>query len=188
MNFAIGRAVEEAFADRLHALGAEVLREIRVELPAGQTVVSGRADFFIAIPDAKLLIELKSTSSRSMGFMLRNGEQGRQEHRDQLGLYLHASQLGLMPHAFDVGQLVYLVKDATRGEPIAHAWPVPYNRERAEYQLEALGVIDQWAKDGIDPGIPANFIAYTEKNRKLFWMCQYCSYQGHCWIGRKPRG
>lgn len=182
MNFAVGHAVEEALANVLEAQGLTVLREVRVEIPAERTIVSGRADFLVVLLP-HLLIELKATNSRAMGFMLRNGDKGRHEHRLQAGKYLHATHLGLMRAGdvvvppLDSALLVYIVKDATKNEPIAHGFRVNYDeftKAQVERELRRLAQIKKLADENTDPGRPEGM-----ERRK--YPCAWCSWVDRCW-------
>jgi hypothetical protein len=183
MNFLVGHAVEEAWAKILIAAGCEFVREERVEIRVGATVVSGRQDFggirlvwragasatipeLAEIPDGAI-IELKSINSRSASWMLKKGEEGKSEHRRQLGLYLKAKDAAL-------GFLIYLVKDATKGEPILHAWAVEPDDAQANNDLQSLSLAYELAKSGTVAPIPAEY-------KKSAYPCSYCQYRAHCW-------
>ena len=171
MNFLVGHAVEEAWAQILIAQGAEHVREERVSIKAGSTVVTGRKDFSgVLLAWGGSIVELKSTNSRAMGWMLKKGEKGKADHRRQLNLYLHAEGL-------ERGYLVYCVKDATKGEPIIHAFLVEYDKGEANNDLLALGLADTMAKKGALPKIPEGF---TQNS----FPCTYCSYRTTCWLER----
>jgi hypothetical protein len=177
MNFMVGHAVEEAMASICAMRGATLLREVRVEIPAGNTVVSGRVDFLLELNEengSRAILELKSTSSRAMSMMLKNGEKGKDEHRGQLNLYIHASQKGLLPQKYDHGYLVYIVKDAIKGEPVAHAWRVNYDEHAALNDLAGLAGAKACADGGLLPNIP------SEYGRTKF-PCSYCDFRNLCW-------
>lgn len=186
INFGIGSAVEEWLGEVLSEAGLNFYREVRVEIPHQGTTVTGRIDFCFV--HSGRLIELKTTSSRSMSFMLRNREQGRDEHRSQANLYLHAQRHGTIawpegvdPQPLTDAYLVYVTKDATRREPTINAWHVPYDAERAEADLSMLSMVAQAAKQGTDPGIPAEYREAFDDKGKLHWRCQYCPFQRACW-------
>lgn len=199
INFGVGHAVEDWIGGIFESNGGTVMRELRVEIPAGDTVVTGRVDFLVALPSLDSLVELKTTSSRSMYWMLKKGEPGKDDHRRQLNQYLHASQLGLLPVVgggatqgrvagespapaprFTTGYLIYVVKDATRGEPPIHAFEVRYNEEMAKADLASAAHIKKLADNDMDPGVP---VGYTKSK----WPCGYCSYVNHCWPARSKR-
>jgi CRISPR/Cas system-associated exonuclease Cas4 (RecB family) len=167
-NFLVGHAVEDAWAKILVAAGAEIVREERVSIPAVATVVTGRKDFGVKLLWRESVVELKSINSRAMAFMLKSGERGKPDHRRQLNLYLRASGLS-------VGHLVYLVKDATKGEPILHAWEVEYDAERADADIAALVLADEIAKRGELAPIP-------EGNQQNKYPCTYCNWRTACWL------
>jgi CRISPR/Cas system-associated exonuclease Cas4 (RecB family) len=169
MNFLVGHAVEEAWAQVLIGAGATFVREERVEIPIDGTKVTGRKDFDgIRLLWQSSIVELKSTNSRSMAWTLKRGDQGKPDHRRQLNLYLHASRM-------EVGYLVYLVKDATKGEPILHAWAVDYDEEQALADLEAMAMANALAQIQRPPAIP-------EGMKQSAYPCSYCSYRTHCWL------
>lgn len=169
MNFLVGSAVEEAWAAILTAAGAEFIREEHVSIPSGDTVITGRKDFDgIRLLWHGSVIELKSTNSRSMGWMLKKQEQGKPEHRRQLNLYLFDKNA-------ESGYLVYLVKDATKGEPILHAWKVELDRAQAEDDIDALARCHEEARSGSLPQIP-------EGNKQSAYPCSYCNFRTKCWL------
>lgn len=185
-NFEVGHAIEQWWADIIAAVGGQMIRNVRIEIPADGTVVSGKPDFTpILLEDAPeftdTLIELKSTSSRAMAMMLKNGERGKDDHRRQLNLYLHGSQIKLpqFKRAYDTGLLLYIVKDCIKGEPIAHAWSVAYDREQAEADVTGLAAIHAEVKRGATPPqIPSGY-AFGK------YPCSYCQYQLRCWGGTR---
>lgn len=163
INFEVGHAVEEAFGLLLEFLpGVKVVREVGVEVEVNGIRVSGRLDFLLLLEEDGILIELKAINSRSLGYMLKRQMPGRDEHRAQLRLYLHTSQVGNLivddkPLKFDLGYLVYVVRDTTKGEPPIHAFPVPYDKEVAEGDLEWLSMVAHRAEQHADPGIPFGY-------------------------------
>lgn len=185
MNFLVGHAVEEVLAEILTAAGAEFVREERVTIPAGETVITGRKDFDgvrirwsekiaeqlgadrIDIPEGTV-VELKSTNSRAMGFMLKRGERGRNEHRRQLNLYIYGSGVS-------EGYLVYVVKDATKGEPIFHAFRVEMDEAQARNDLQALASAHDLAKRETLPEIPSGYAQNS-------FPCTYCNWRTRCWL------
>jgi hypothetical protein len=196
INFAVGNAVEEAFAYLIEPLGGEVIREVRVEIPVRDTVVTGRADFLVALEKFDSILELKSINSRSLKWMLKKQEAGKEDHRRQLNLYLHASKNGLLrvptwmtvgegdrkikaevgtrPLFFDKGFLVYIVKDATKGEPPVHAFEVQYSERRAKADLADMWRVYELALVDADPGIPDGY-------KRNAYPCNYCPFQDRCW-------
>lgn len=179
VNFGVGHAVEEWLAVVLEAQGAEIVREYSIKHLHKGTIVSGRVDFIVTLPDFNCLIELKTISSRAMGFMLRQKKPGRDEHRKQLNLYEHFSQLSMINgRMYDVGYLVYVVKDATKAEPTVHAFKVKYDRDMAIADLDNLAEIASMAKKNIDPGIPLGY-------KKSAYPCTYCDWKTFCWNNKE---
>lgn len=201
VNFAVGHAVEEAFGGILGMSGAIVVREQKVGITWKGTLVTGRLDYAVLIPEAQVIIELKKVSSRWRGYMLKNGMDADPRHKSQLRFYLHGSQLGqfkvkapgVHPHpsalvgpdgegvvhttfapAFDLGYVIYVIADATKGEPAFQAVPVKYDKAAAEADLEWLHRQAVAAKKGEDPGIPEGY-------KKSKFPCAYCPYKGVCW-------
>lgn len=184
INFGVGSAVEEWLGDVLNEAGLDFVREVRVEIEHKGTLITGRIDFCFL--SSGRLIELKTTSSRAMGFMLRNQEQGRTEHRLQAMLYLHASRFGKVlvngeQVNIDEAYLAYITKDATKGEPAVNAWHVPYDETIVGEALDYLASIDAAAKAGRKPSIPIEFIQRWKDKGNPGFPCSYCSFKQHCW-------
>lgn len=190
VNFGVGHAVEEWLAQVLAEQGITVYREVRVEIPIHDTVVTGRIDFaFVA---SGRLIELKTISSRAMAAMLRTGEAGRDEHRRQINLYKYSSEYGTLTSGgvplqgeFNELFLIYITKDATAREPSINAWRVEYDPAQALEDLNHLAELHGLAKRGMDPGIPHEYLKnfHTSKTHDPGWQCRgaYCQFAAHCW-------
>ena len=168
VNVMSGEALEEWFASVLAAAIGGTVRQQRVDVTrAGSEVhVTGKKDFFIQHPDFGTL-ELKSINSRSLGFLLRSGAQGRDEHRRQLNLYLYANNE-------PTGWLVYMVKDATKGEPPIHSFRVECDAALAERDILALTKTAEDVKGDIVPPRP-------EGATKKAFPCSYCNFKSFCW-------
>ena len=167
LRFELGHAYEDAIARILEAYqGATYIREERVEIPAGETKITGRRDFdavHVELSDA--ILELKSTNARAMGFLLKRGTPN-DDHRRQLNLYLHATGKKL-------GYLVYLVAGPTKGEPVLHAWRVEYDEAQAWDDIATLVRADARAKERGVPPVPSEYKASA-------FPCSYCSYKDLC--------
>lgn len=178
VNFGVGHAVEDWLAATLEAQGAEIIREHRVQYEESGVAISGRVDFLVTLPDYNCLIELKTTSSRAMSFMLKNQEAGKDDHRRQANLYCHFSHLApINGRSYDTAFLVYVVKDATRREPTIHAFEVKYDEQEAKADIKNLVEISHMARKDIDPGIP---VGYTKSK----WPCNYCGFRSFCHKGK----
>lgn len=186
VNFEVGEAVEDRFLDIFEWAGAKIVRQHRVIIPFDGEVITGRIDALATFPDLHMMIEVKSINSRSMGFMVRNGEPGREDHRMQLLMYLHESHvrqgqqaLGLYSTdtTYDHGILFYGIKDAVKGEPVLHAFYVKYDKAKAEQELARMVAA---ARNG-DPGVPQKFIDHKKSKGKLHWRCLYCPYKTMHW-------
>jgi hypothetical protein len=168
IRFMVGHAFEDALARIFTAYqGATYIREESVRIECCGVVISGRKDFdAVRVATSDAIIELKSTNPRSMAFLLKRGTPN-DEHISQLNLYLEAAEKPF-------GYLVYGVMGSTKGEPILHAWKVPYDAERAAKDKQAL-VDAQWsAIRGELPSIPEAYKAST-------FPCSYCSHKNACW-------
>lgn len=169
MNFLVGTAVEEAWAKILTAAGAEFVREEHVSIAVNGTVVTGRKDFDgIRLLWHGNIVELKSINSRSMGWMLKKKQEGKDDHRRQLNLYLFSAGV-------PSGYLVYLVKDATKGEPILHAYRVDLNEELAKDDLALMADAHKMARENFLPLIPEDF-------KQTAYPCTYCQFRTKCWL------
>lgn len=168
LRFKLGHAYEDAIAEILESYqGASYIREERVEIPAGETKITGRRDFDAVrlSLDEETLIELKSSNARAVGFLVKRGAPN-EDHVKQANLYLHAT-------GRKKAYLVYLVTGSTKGEPVLHAWRVDYDRAGAEADIAALAEADRNAKARRVPSIPTGY------TRNAF-PCGYCSYKGLC--------
>jgi hypothetical protein len=179
MNFAIGHAAEEAFASQLERYGIKLLREVRVEIPWGGVTISGRIDFLLV---AEFFIsELKSTTQAQMYAISKN--EGRNEARSQLLLYLLAGKMGLLweygitPEMCENGVLAYLVKDAKKDRRNRWFFDVPFDWHEAERGMDELAKLTVQAAIPQPPARPAGF------SRDKF-PCGWCDWQDFCWSQR----
>jgi hypothetical protein len=81
---------------------------------------------------------------------------------------------GRRPEPFDLAYLVYIIQGATKGEPVCHAFPIQYSKQKAESDLLFLSQLQKMADEGADPGVPQG---YTKSK----YPCSYCSYKDRCW-------
>lgn len=188
INFGLGHSAEEFAASIFERFpDAKVQREIRIEIPVGSTCVSGRIDFLIELPAFDSMVELKTTSSLSMKYTLQGLAKGERQdshekYRSQLNLYLHASHLGLVgERAYDQGYLVYLIKDAKKGQEPIQAFKIAYDKGAAEADLRQLALLKEMADRDQDPGIPVAYLQHYSQKKKLIWNCQYCPFMSLCW-------
>ena len=165
MSFGLGHAAEDWLAGILETLGAEIEREVPVEIEHDGEKITGRIDLILHLRGVGMM-ELKTINSRAMGWMLKRNEPGRDEHRAQLNLYMHATGTA-------VAFLVYVVKDATKGEPFVFPFEVLYDQSKALEGLARLAELAKAARSEQDPGIPAG---YTGKG----YPCNYCPWWNAC--------
>jgi hypothetical protein len=193
MTLSLGRKAEELYIELLEAAGVTILTQERVELEAQGEKVVGKLDLLIEVPeevralipglDPRELWEIKTKNSRALGWVMkRGGPEPDDGYAKQVRSYLHAAAEGKIPpptHAR--GRLIYTAVGATKGEPLFHAWFVPYDRLSVETDLEVLAGLMRRARAGDDPGIPQ---AYAEEKAKTGkppnFPCNYCEYRGHC--------
>ena len=186
VNFGLGHSAEEFAASIFERFpDAKVEREKRIEIPTGDSIVSGRIDFLIELPSFDSIVELKTTSSLSMKYTLQGLAKGeKQDSHDkylkQLNLYLHASQLGLLSKPYQQGYLVYLIKDAKKGQEPIQAFKADYDELMAFGDLRQLALIQKMAERDQDPGIPVAYVNHIATKDKLPWQCSYCSYKSLC--------
>lgn len=190
MTFRIGKLAEQAYIELLEAAGVTILSQERVELESDGEKVVGKLDLLLEIPaeirervpglDARELWELKTKNSRALGWMLkRGGPDAEDGYVRQVRAYLHAGANGQIPAPTQArGRLVYTAVGATKGEPLFHAWFVPYEASLAASDLSTLAHAMKGARAGVDPGIPE---AYRERPN---WPCGYCDWKRHCHFGR----
>ena len=168
INIMTGEALEEWFATVLAAAIGGTVRQQRVDLKrAGSDIpVTGKKDFFIDHPEYGT-IEVKSINSRAMGFMLRSGDEGKADHRRQLNLYLYANGEAQ-------GWLVYIVKDAVKGEPPIHAFRVACDVDLAENDVLELTRTAERVRADMIPSRP-------EGTTRTTYPCSYCNFKSFCW-------
>ena len=208
LNFKVGRAVEEVIAELLED-GGILVRENVVSIPCEGETVTGHIDILVWFPDTHEIWELKSIASKAMSWLLKKGEEGRPDARQQLNLYMYASQKGLVkvrvpgvvtdPSAivqdtgkglwttcwprFDKGHLVYVIKDATVDQPNLFDFELTYDAWLAEVDLLKMVKIKIDADQGVDPGIPAEYMdEFNKKGKVPFFPCsKYCQHRRLCW-------
>lgn len=179
-NFLIGKEVEYAYTKVLSGLGSEVLREVKVEIPVGGILVGGKIDLLLKLSAFRCLVEFKSTSRRAMDFMIGRKEWGKDDHRKQTNLYLHAGHLGLLEESgigaddCESGVLVYVVKDAAKGQRTFYPFNVNYNPIQAERDLFEL---ERIARADAAPPRPVGF-------KRDKFPCSYCPFADWCWEGK----
>ena len=157
MAFLVGHAVEEAVATALEAAHQDIFtmhREVRMQLPAGGTLIHGRSDFILE--EDGILIELKSTGARNLAMIQKYNDGGRPEHVSQANLYSHAAALGLLmvedrPLTLRGARLVYIGTGAKKGDEICLEYPVEYEPERAKYDLGTLALVWTCFTKGVRP-------------------------------------
>ncbi len=186
MTLNLGKKAEELYTQLLEAAGVTILAQERVELAADGEKVVGKLDLLIEVPeeiralipglDPCELWELKCKNSRALGWVIKRGGPAEDDaYIRQVRGYLHGSATGAIPKPTHArGRLIYTAVGATKGEPLFHAWFVPYDRQAALQDLAVLGQAMRNARSGADPGIPEAF-----KDAPT-WPCSYCDYRGHC--------
>ena len=188
VNFQVGHAVEEAFADLLSELDGRIIREAHVTFP-GAPPVTGRIDFLTYLDDFDAMVELKSTSSLAMKLGMQNDEMPKDDHKRQIRAYLAASAKGYIDgmeaRTYSHGYLVYVVKDAKKGQEPVQAFHVAHEPGLVEADIAWLRNIAQKAKAGMDAGIPDYLRDHKERTGKLSWICQYCPFKSRCWGGER---
>lgn len=194
----MGNKAEEIYMELLEAAGVTILAQERVELDGNGEKVVGKLDLLIEVPehvrklipglDEREIWELKTKSSRALGWLLkRGGPDAEDAYVKQIRAYVHAGETGKAPKPTKArGRLVYTATGATKGEPLFHAWFVEADSQAVENDLIALGQAMKDARDGLDPGIPPEF-----SNCPNF-PCNYCDWRSLCFprggISRGPAG
>jgi len=128
--------------------------------------VTGRLDA-LTVPKMRRVVEIKSIPHRAAGYIPKD------DHVRQLNLYVHRvrQEPGYEDYS---GTLTYLIKDATKGQPVLRAFSVPYDRELALDTLEAFHDA-LWMVEGDE--VPPRPEGYTPSR----FPCAYCVYASHCW-------
>jgi len=190
MTLRIGNKVEELYIDLLKAAGVTILTQERVELESDGEKVVGKLDLLIEVPeevralipglDERELWEVKTKNSRSLAWVIkRGGPEPDDGYAKQVRGYLHAAQQDMIPKPTQArGRLIYTAVGATKGEPLFHAWFVPYDGASVEKDLAILGQAMKDARAGNDPGIPKEYADCPN------FPCNYCDWKRLCF----PRG
>jgi hypothetical protein len=174
-NFAFGHACEAAVSEVLELCLAQVHTQATIRLEHEGVSILGSSDI-IAVHPKGGIIEVKTTSERSMSYRLKEGEP-RDEHRRQLNLYIHAARLGrltvdgkrVVREEVNCGTIVYVVPNVKRGDRPFWPWLVRYDEAQAFADLTSLAAI---AKAETMPEIPAGYTASG-------YPCSYCEYKCH---------
>jgi hypothetical protein len=186
MTLRLGSKAEELYLELLKAAGVTVLSQERIELESDGEKVVGKLDLVIEVPeevreivpglDPREVWELKTKNSRALGWVIKRGGPEKDDaYIKQLRGYLHAAAEGQIPKPTQArGRLVYTAVGATKGEPLFHAWFVPYDGEAVKQDLAVLGRAMKDARANLDPGIPK---AYSDCPN---WPCGYCDWKGKC--------
>ena len=185
VNFAVGAAVEEFFGSLITEIGGTFEREAHVTFP-GDPPVTGRIDYLLALDELDALVELKSTSSLAMKLSLQANELPKDDHKRQIRAYLAASEKGYIdghePKTYKHGYLVYVVKDAKKGQEPIQAFYVAHEPGLVEADLAWLRGVAAMKEA---PPIPEFLAAHKANKGKLHWQCGYCPYRTYCWGGAK---
>jgi hypothetical protein len=186
MTLRLGNKAEELYLDLLTAAGVTILTQQRVELEHDGETIHGTLDLLIEVPeevralipglDPRELWEIKTKNSRALGWILkRGGPDAEDGYVKQLRGYLHAADSGQIPKPTHArGRLVYTAVGATKGEPLFHAWFVPYDLDEAKKDLVFLSQAMKGARAGSDPGIPEAYKSCPN------WPCGYCDHKRLC--------
>lgn len=179
MNFAIGEAIEDRIASLLeaHPDVAKVHRNIDFEIYYNGHTIHGHADILIETQDDHVLIECKSINSRSMGFTLRSGENGKEDHQFQISGYLygsHAANSKIIPRTN--GVIAYIIKDPTKGEPNVFEANIEMNAmlDKLFAEYDKLCEVERLAEKGEIMPQPEGY-TYDK------YPCTYCDWQKTCW-------
>lgn len=187
MTLNLGKKAEELYLDLLQSAGVKVLTQQRVTLEVDGETIHGTLDLIIEVPeevralipglDPRELWELKTKNSRAMGWLLKNGGPKDDDgYLKQVGGYLKSASEGRVPKPTTMrGRLIYTAVGATKGEPLFHAWFVPYDREAVEQDLARLAALGKAAREGRDPGVPEEF-----KDGWAKFPCSYCDWRSKC--------
>jgi hypothetical protein len=190
MTLNLGNKAEELYIQLLEAAGVTILSQERVELEALGEKVVGKLDLLIEVPaevralipglDERELWEIKTKNSRALGWVIKKGgpEPG-DSYVHQVNNYLHAANLNKIPRPTQArGRLIYTAVGATKGEPLFHAWFVPYDEAKATTDVTSLGLAMIAARQGSDPGIPPEYASDPA------WPCLYCRWRSLCHGGK----
>jgi len=167
MAFEIGDVIGLRISNILAA--GDHVQKVQYRLDFSPWPVSGRLDVLL-IPKWKRVVEVKSVPCAMLPYL------PKQDHVAQLNLYLHG--IGKEPEYVGFhGTLLYVVKDARKGQPVCRAFEVPYDTKAALRTLNAYVRARQAATGPTEPPRPMGFTGST-------YPCAYCVFQTHCWSGK----
>lgn len=178
VNFAVGTGVEDRIIDLLekHKAVTKVHRQVDFEIYHNNHTIYGHADLLLELEGFDELYEIKTINSRAMGWMLKRGENGKVDHRKQNAGYLYASHFPNSPvKPKKVGKILYIVKDATKGEPPMWEATVDLADELdgITEDMNVLAQVERDAENGTLQPIP-------DGNKFGEYPCNYCAWQHTC--------
>ena len=165
--FEIGDVIGHRISTIL-AAGDHVQR-VEYRLDFAPWPLAGRLDVLL-IPTWKRVVEVKSIPYAMLPYL------PKADHIAQLNLYLHGIRREPEYTGFD-GTLLYVVKDARKGQAVCRAYEIPYNPETALVTLNAYVRARQAA---IGPTVPPRPKGFTTSA----YPCGYCVFRTHCWSGK----
>ena len=167
MAFEIGDVIGLRISNILAA--GDHVQKVQYRLDFSPWPVSGRLDVLL-IPKWKRVVEVKSIPYAMLPYL------PKADHIAQLNLYLHGIRQEPEYTGFD-GTLLYVVKDARKGQPVCRAYEILYSPKNALVTLNAYMRGRQAATGPTVPPRPKGFTRST-------YPCAYCVFQTYCWSGK----
>jgi len=180
----IGNAIHSILPEYMKAAGFAVEEEksILFEHPRLTKPISGRMDIIFKENGSWEVLEVKSTYGRGIRSIRESGAP-RQEHYDQLVMYIHMGD-------FKRGHILYLGRDDAY-RTMFHFGKSEETAHRFNNLLNRFAMIEHYLKEEKVP--PREFTATIrdgeivpkfQHNRQEYkgeWQCNYCRHAKHCW-------
>lgn len=169
LAFEIGDAVGWRIANILAKRG--VVEKVELPMAFPGYPVTGRLD--ILLSRDRTIVEVKTATQKQRKYL------PKVDHIAQCNLYLHGVQQLREYEDVTSGEVLYVFKDAAKGQPIQQSYAVPYDKTLAQETLKAFGAAFDVARGEDMPDRPEGFSPSK-------FPCSYCAFQTACWSGWNP--
>jgi CRISPR-associated exonuclease Cas4 len=154
-------SIEGSLKSTNHLISSE--KQVKIELTVNERNIEliGHFDLLLQVNNKLYIVDIKTT--KSVNWQVENKYLPKQEHIEQLNLYLHA--LGI-----EQGSIVYI--DKSDGVIFNH--PVNYSSSIYEYSINNVTKMLE-----------------IEESKKLpppkeIWLCKFCQFNDVCWSNAIP--
>jgi len=153
------------------------VRKVEFTMDFDPFPVSGRLDV-LCDPATKRVLEIKAVTTEQFGYL------PKQEHFDQATLYTWALRHAAVTERAEpeyrayTPSLLYIARNARKGQPTHEAYAIPYSEPRALWLLNELTKVRTIAVGEKMPDRPKGFA-------RSDYPCAYCPFKFHCWSGQE---